>query len=156
MAGFGNGNGREVDPSIFDNYDEVVAAGSLPDGEYMGVLEEWWGTHNGNGTPCCVFRFAVLHYEKITTLEYRGYWSEAARPHTKAFAQVLGIDLRKTAGDYPPLYVCVTVKNQEKQDGRVFSEVVRVKRLTEIPNGLPAALEARGNRKEVVDDGLDF
>lgn len=158
MAGFGNEKYREQD-SMFDDFDNVVAAGTLPDGEYMGILAGWRGKRNVNGTPLCAFRFVVLHDGKRAALEHRAYWSEAAKPHTKKFCESLGIDLRNSADDYPPLYVYLTVKNQESGDGRVFSEVVGVKRLANAPEDLVAALEAAeaaGSQAGAAEDVAPF
>lgn len=119
---------------FLSDYDEIPMDQKVPDGVWKARVRGWKPRKSRNEKPFLRFSFEICSEEYAGMVVVRDcFFTDAAKQHSKKFCESLGIDPRKKVEDYPPIYVKVKTQSRESRDGKVFVEVVDVRKLKKQP-----------------------
>lgn len=121
----------EKEEDFFAGYDEAHIPVQVPAGTYIAVLTGWKTERNKNGTPCVKLSYQIAGGDcsgQIVT-EQR-FLTKDAMGYTKQFFDSMDIDPRQSVNDYEKIWVELTATVQDGMDGRKYTNIQSVRRIT--------------------------
>lgn len=116
--------------NFLPGYDNIVSRKSLEDGIYLAELSHWeFGTGRKTQNKYTRFHFRILGSAyKGNEVYHYAMWTSEAEGYSKEYCELLGIDPRKTANDYPAIYAEIII---QKREGSKYFDIKQTRKISE-------------------------